>query len=272
MQPSKRRSQYFAFTSTCESRVIRALEGMDRTGVVSRAGRPDPIRLLAVVPLLLVVAPLHGFELPLSRELVGEAALLGTTATAFVWTEYCSSSAEPGRVLPPGQPRPLHPGLDDAALYALLSAMALPPAGVAANGNSTETVNAGLRYASAVFAAAALKDVLKTLLPRPRPYVVSEYPPHGASHGSGVDPDDFRSFPSGHATLAWTAFAQSIRTRCEYPESAAARASLWASGALAVTVSALRVASGAHYPGDVIIGAVLGLLVGGVTPLISLPG
>jgi membrane-associated phospholipid phosphatase len=224
---------------------------------------------------MLSAGPLHSADLSVPRNLLGETALLGTSATAFVWMEYWSTTAGTGRALPPGQPRQLNQNVDDAALYAVFGAMALPLAGVAGNGITAESLSTGLRYASAIFTAAALKDLFKTALPRPRPYVAFAASPDGSAPGATndrADPDAFRSFPSGHATLAWTAFAQSIWTRWEHPDSVPARLSMWGTGALAATVSILRVVSGAHYPGDVVAGALLGLAVGGLTPLLSLPG
>ena len=260
-------------------RIHRGDRGL-RTGRGVRGGsnrrvRRAPLGLLAVAALILSAGPLHAVDLPVPRDLLGEAALLGTSATAFVWTEYWSSTASTGQALHPGQPRQLNQAVDNAALYAVFGAMALPLVGVAGDGITAASLNTSLRYASAIFTAAALKDLFKATLPRPRPYVAFAASPDGSARGATddpIDPDAFRSFPSGHATLAWTAFARSIWTRWEHPESVPARLSMWGTGALAVTVSVLRVVAGAHYPGDVIAGALLGLAVGGLTPLISLPG
>ena len=90
-------------------------------------------------------------------------------------------------------------------------------------------------------AAALVCHVLKQLVHRPRPFAV--YPE------LGLPPYNNFAFPSGHATLAF-ALAAALSVR-------------WPNGrigwyALAVCVAVSRVALGAHWPTDVLAGAVLG--------------
>ena len=89
--------------------------------------------------------------------------------------------------------------------------------------------------------AALVCYILKHLVHRPRPFIV--YPE------LGLPPSHDFSFPSGHATLAF-ALAAALSVR-------------WPKGrlgwyALATGVAVSRVALGAHWPTDVLGGAVLG--------------
>ena len=100
---------------------------------------------------------------------------------------------------------------------------------------------------AAVAAQSALVWILKNLVGRVRPcYALGWCAPL-------VAPPQGPSFPSGHATGAFT-FAAFV----------AVRAPRWAAPALvwAALVAASRPVLGVHYPSDVITGAILGSLVG----------
>jgi undecaprenyl-diphosphatase len=105
----------------------------------------------------------------------------------------------------------------------------------------------------AVFAAVAAGDVVSTgikdLVGRPRPFVRNPLP-----HPLGRVPKD-SSFPSGHASMA---FAAATVLSYYRPR--------WAPAffLLAVAIGFSRVYNGVHYPLDVLGGAVLGLLLGGL--------
>jgi undecaprenyl-diphosphatase len=99
----------------------------------------------------------------------------------------------------------------------------------------------------AVFAADGLSTALKQLLGRDRPYV--DHPLPAPLMTTTLDV----SFPSGHAA---TSFAGATVLAFAWPR--------WAPAlyALALLIGASRVYVGVHYPGDVLAGALLGLLVG----------
>ena len=105
----------------------------------------------------------------------------------------------------------------------------------------------------AVFAAVAASDLasigLKDIVGRPRPFTRYPEPPP-----LGRVPKD-SSFPSGHAAMA---FAAATVLSYYRPRWAAAFF------LLAVAIGYSRVYNGVHYPLDVLGGAVLGLLIGGL--------
>jgi membrane-associated phospholipid phosphatase len=125
----------------------------------------------------------------------------------------------------------------------------------------------GVMYGESLAAAYLLKNVLKSFIPRARPYL---YDP-AAPAELALDPDSLRSFPSGHATLAFAsaAFASTMfilrnpDSRWILPWTAAC---LGAASAIAV----IRVESGAHFWGDALVGAGIGVVAGTITPLLHL--
>ncbi len=115
--------------------------------------------------------------------------------------------------------------------------------------------------AQAVATATLAANWLKVAVHRPRPYRYI-----AAAAGSGGAAASGLSFPSGHATGAFSAaFAYwSIEAR-----RGRAKARAWRIAALlagAVTTAALRVAAREHFPTDVMAGAALGAGIGWAVP------
>jgi membrane-associated phospholipid phosphatase len=102
---------------------------------------------------------------------------------------------------------------------------------------------------------------MKTIFPRRRPW---------AAAGEEGGAEAYQSFPSGHATMAWTAAGVSVVRALGRSEWSADHWSAAASVSLGCVVSVLRVAAGEHYWSDVITGGLIGLLVGGATELLPL--
>lgn len=121
----------------------------------------------------------------------------------------------------------------------------------------------GIMYAESVIWAWGLKVLGKNLVHRLRPYMYGdEYPKDKITNG------DFKqSFPSGHTTLAFTG-----ASFCTYVFGRYLGDSPWKvpvitiSWSLAAASAALRVASGSHFPTDVIAGAAIGVLSGLLVP------
>lgn len=164
------------------------------------------------------------------------------------------------------------PGIDHAALHTFSAgagtASTLVLAGVAgfAGVASLEGANAAqVRGHVAVFAnavgwTAATSEWLKVLAHRNRPVLYTVNGPAAAS-----DPDNRRSFPSEHASLAFAvATTYLVMAEREHLPHRARNAVLLYAGALGV--AALRVAAGQHFPTDVAGSALLG---GGVGWLVA---
>jgi membrane-associated phospholipid phosphatase len=101
-------------------------------------------------------------------------------------------------------------------------------------------------YVTATVALAMLANrLLKNAVGRLRPWLVL-----ASVHSYGPLERDF-SFPSGHSTVS---FALAVAVALWWPRAR------WPALALAAAVAFSRVVIGMHYPGDVIGGAVLGLI------------
>ena len=114
------------------------------------------------------------------------------------------------------------------------------------NEHATDT---GIRSAEASVDSVILYAAMKAILARQRPYT-------GAGEGKFFSGNwTAGSFPSGHATLAWTLATVMAR---EYPN--------WPMRLLmygaATAVSTTRVTGGVHFPADVFAGSVIGFGVG----------
>ncbi|MEA4861080.1 MAG: phosphatase PAP2 family protein [Sphaerochaeta sp.] len=114
-------------------------------------------------------------------------------------------------------------------------------------------------YGETLLAAYALKELGKLWFPRARPFLYyPDYPKEKVEKGDAYD-----SFPSGHATMAFAAAAFTSYVFAAYhPDSVWKIPVTVASCSLAIATAAMRVASGNHFPSDVLAGAVLGTLVG----------
>ena len=236
--------------------------------------RPGRRAILLLIVLGTGVGNAKGFEL--TNRLLGEAALASSMGAALVWSEFIARSAPQPFEMPPGNPRSHSVSLDsvgDAALYAAILAPATSTAiwyfGALSTDDDADSehfdtaLREGLRHASTLFAATVAKDLLKNLFSRPRPFLESE---------SSVDDleDAYRSFPSGHSTIAWAMFGESLYRSLWNPSTYTTIITI-AIGATAGTISFLRVASGSHYPGDVVAGALLGFAVGIAVQTIRFP-
>ncbi|MEA4859124.1 hypothetical protein SDC9_59293 [bioreactor metagenome] len=141
------------------------------------------------------------------------------------------------------------------ALAPSLFVLAAPPSDYLAIGGS---------YAGTMVVAYATRSVLKHTIERARPYV-----------GEIVDrpsdtSEDYESFPSGHALMAFSAaaYTQTLQALW-YPDSAAMKAVSYATWGLAATTAALRVFSGNHHLGDVLAGAAIGSAIGFLGPYLT---
>lgn len=151
--------------------------------------------------------------------------------------------------------------LDDAGTAFQLAAMAAPAALAAVD--QDQWLTAGVMYAQSVLLAGGLKNILKGLVDRNRPYMyTSETSPEGIADG-----DRLNSFPSGHAAYAFNGAVFTSVVFGEYFPDSPWRVPV-AAGSLgaAVAVGWLRIESGNHFFSDVLAGAALGSLTGYLVP------
>jgi membrane-associated phospholipid phosphatase len=118
----------------------------------------------------------------------------------------------------------------------------------------------GITMATAYF---GVRTPLKAIIDRPRPYVGETTRPLDTS-------EDYDSFPSGHALMAFAsaAYTQTI-TSLWYPDSEVMKVASIAGWSLATATAVLRVASGNHYPTDVLAGAAIGGALGFLGPYLT---
>ena len=108
---------------------------------------------------------------------------------------------------------------------------------------------AGLRVLAATLATTVLKSAVEKNVRRTRPNAVLDGEEYTCERGR-PEKGAFKSFPSGHTADAVSAARALARI---YPEH---RAAIWSMAAL---IAAVQLPSGAHYPSDLVAGAVVGL-------------
>jgi undecaprenyl-diphosphatase len=173
------------------------------------------------------------------------------SASLLVWGEIGAGSIEGSPlVLDAGAPAELHEGLSRAGSASAFLTLSI--AGLAGiSGDWPAFVDRMGAMSVVVSSAYALKAYLKYRFTRQRPFVAA------AIEDGHVD--DLQSFPSGHSLLAWACVGDSLVAV------ARSRAQWWALPAVvagATVTSVLRVAAGEHYVGDVVAGALIGILAG----------
>jgi len=160
------------------------------------------------------------------------------------------------------------PGIDHAALHtfsasagtasSVLLAGVVAGSGLASLAGATPAQVRGhaVVYANALAWTLAASQWLKVLAHRSRPVLYTADAPAAAS-----DPDSRRSFPSGHAALAFAASTAYVvmAGRERLPHRTRNAVVLYAAS---LGVAALRVSAGHHFPTDVAGGAALGVGIG----------
>lgn len=116
--------------------------------------------------------------------------------------------------------------------------------------NNSRLCDAGMLTGAAMVSSALISEAMKGAISRPRPL---QRLGDSQVRVVGARSDDSRSFPSGHAA---TAFAWATVLADFYPEHA------WVFFGTASAVGFGRVRLGAHYPSDVLAGALIGFLSG----------
>jgi len=113
----------------------------------------------------------------------------------------------------------------------------------------------------AVLVGAVTAGVIKGLAGRARPYVTNDSNPHSFGFGRGIKSDKYKSFPSGHATAAFSAAAAVTAEMNDWlPGSTPYVATVMYGGATLVGLS--RMYDDQHWASDVLMGAAIGTFAG----------
>lgn len=113
----------------------------------------------------------------------------------------------------------------------------------------------------AVVVGTVVATVIKDLAGRARPYATRDSNSHDFSFGRGFRSGDYKSFPSGHATAAFSAAAAVVAETHEWwPHSTWYVAPVMFGGATIVGLS--RIYNDQHWASDVVMGAAIGTFAG----------
>lgn len=146
--------------------------------------------------------------------------------------------------------RPYDRTADWVSHAGLAAVMLWPLADLAGEGEAGRAHAAALTLS--VASAAAVTEVLKNVVQRPRPFLY--YDPVGSAQLG--DADSRRGFPSAHMAIATAAAASYWWSRRRLDGRGSVEA--WVPWLLALGTGVLRVNAGKHFPSDVAAGAVIG--------------
>jgi membrane-associated phospholipid phosphatase len=218
-------------------------------------------------------ADASGSSFPFSLDPLADAALIGGGLALYGGSLYLESkkpmpdktAVDPSsipffdRLYPSAPSASLSTAGDDLAL----ASSALPLVLLFGRSGS-EMLTLGVMYIETLGLAYGLDSFLKSVVVRYRPYAYSTSTPADFSNSEIT-----ASFPSSHATLAFSAAVFTGFVFDELNPDSNLRPWVWASGlAVAVAVSTLRVASGDHFLSDVVAGGVIGAASGFLVPLL----
>ena len=222
-------------------------------------------RLTAAIVFLVVSGPSAAAQAPYSLRW-GDAVSVAAAGVAALIPE----ATKLPKVAPscaPCDPRSL-PGIDRSALHTfsgsagtMSTALLVSTVGFAGIASLDGATAAQRRGHVAVFANSlawtlAATDWMKVLVRRKRPVLYT-----ADAAAAKDDPNSQRSFPSGHASIAFAAATSYVvMAQREHLPHRGRNAALLYVGALGV--AALRVAAGKHFPTDVLGGAALGTGIG----------
>lgn len=120
-------------------------------------------------------------------------------------------------------------------------------------------------YLENTLTALSISHLPKAVTGRFRPYTYNTSVPDEKR----MDPDSRLSFFSGHATLSFASAVFLSATFSKYYPDSNYKVLVWGSSLLAASfVGYLRYAAGAHFPTDILTGALIGSLVGYLIPMI----
>ena len=126
----------------------------------------------------------------------------------------------------------------------------LVTAGIGLLARDRRLAKAGLRMLAAHVAATGIKTLIKDNFDRPRPDKVEREGKHDVKEGHSQDGEE-RSLPSGHSAGA---FAVARAVARDYPGAS------MPAHMMAMTAAAVQVPRKSHFPSDVLLGSLVGIL------------
>jgi len=154
---------------------------------------------------------------------------------------------------------------DDASDWLVYGLIASPALFLAGSDVRDELGTLAVMYAEAMALTFTSIEVLKSSTQRIRP--LSYHP--GVPAGERTDPDARRSFPSSHTAFAFGSAVFLSTVYADMQPGSDWSPLLWGGTLLAASaVGTLRYAAGAHFPSDILAGALLGGAIGYLVPLV----
>ena len=157
--------------------------------------------------------------------------------------------------------QPYSKTLHKVSTVSAAACMALPGAVIFAD---SDWFTIGVMYAETLLSTIAVKNFLKAVVFRPRPYMYFSDAPQDK-----IDEGDWCcSFPSGHTAYAFAGagFVSYVFAKC-HPDSKWKIPVIAGSYSVAAATGIMRIASGNHFLTDVLTGAVIGTAAGILVPL-----
>lgn len=208
------------------------------------------------------------FELNLAKDLVTGGAALGLFVPSLFAKGEAGVMPSQAQInaIDRGLMYEFNSGLDTAGTIAAYIALALPAISLFGQDTCwTPVLTFAVMYAEAFMLTSGTKDLLKAGISRYRPYVYFGGVP------AGQENDYYDSFPSGHTAFAFLgATFLAVTFALEYPDSPWKIPVIAAGYTIATGVGIFRIASGCHFLTDVLAGAAVGSLFGGLVPVIHL--
>ncbi len=156
--------------------------------------------------------------------------------------------------------------IHSVADFVVLGTLLVPPLLTLLEHGSDGVLEDTVVFFESILVAQALAQVTKAAVRRPAPLVYDPDVPLDAKINNA---DAVRSFYSGHTTTAFTAAtAFSVTYWLRHPDSTLRWLVIALSAITATTVGVLKMEAGYHYPTDVIAGALTGIGVGLLVPLL----
>lgn len=224
-------------------------------------------KIFAVLIILISLSGVYAdgsqaFELDLKKDLIIGATSIGVFTAGYLYKDYKDINEKKFGWFDEGSPYSYNKTADDIGTLVSLSTLVSIPF-LIDEWKVKDISTIGVMYIESLLLSYGTKDILKGLISRPRPYI------HRSDSSEDLldERDSYFSFPSGHTSIAFMTASFSTYVFSQGESSKEAKIIMGVSSfSLATLTGVLRVTSGAHYPTDVLAGAVLGSGIGFIVP------